>query len=71
VRLRCESHENFHRAIAERIDLFSPQREDPDNFVVEQHRDTHNCPEAFNPLRVRSTVVRVSENVRDLGSPPV
>ena len=70
-RLRRESRENFHCAIAERIHLVSPQLEHADCFVVEQHRDTHYCPVAGRPLRIRSAVVRVHENVRNLRSPPV
>ncbi|HKN43804.1 MAG TPA: hypothetical protein VJW23_07755, partial [Propionibacteriaceae bacterium] len=37
-RLRREGREDFHCAIAERIDLVSPYQEHPDNFVVEHHR---------------------------------
>ena len=51
-RLRREGREDFHRAIAERIDLGSPHREHPDNFVVEQHGDTHDRSVAGHSLRI-------------------
>ena len=70
-RLRGEGRENFHRAIAEWGHLVSSQLEHADCLVVEQHRDTHYCPVAGRPLRIRSAVVRVHENVRNLRSPPV
>ena len=70
-RLRREGREDLHRAITERIDLGSPHREHPDNVAVQQHRDTHDCPVAGNPLRIHQAIVRVCEHVRDLRSPPV
>src|SRR6516165_2509189 len=51
-RLGCEGGEDLNRAIAERIDLGSKHREHPDNLALQEHRDTHNCSVAGNPLRI-------------------
>ena len=69
--LRREGRKDLHRAITEWIDMGSPHREHPDNFALEEHRDTHNGSVAGHPLRIRQAVIGVGEHIRDLRRLPV